>query len=659
MGGCALGEQQAHGVTLVAEGGLHANEDVAELLAKYQQLLTVGVQLPRGLAPVLLQVFRVLAQPLVLIHLHAVGDVEVCGVEAGLLVLQHALDQVTLVVGDITHIVALCLQLLQHTEDGAKHVQVSSSAHVTLVRGEGEDGHSQALLCILLLAQVGPLNGTGAQGGDAVGQGVALASVAVTASEHNGLHGTIQLGQGHLQSHLHRVHTQLTVQPLLSGLEHQGQGAQVGHVQGLQSLNSLGGILASRAAHQGKASQGHHAVHEGTVGAQGVIEELLHRGAEVQAASKHRDHLGTVGLQLSHNTGVVALIAGHQVAALQHQAHHGGLRGELNVLAGVIPVQVLLQVLVEGGGHWVPDASLREQLRIGGLHVGALQGWHVCLGGGDEQVLQVVSIATQPVLQRLHKVACILGLIAGQELEHLGQGAHQLQQALLKVVIVLAGRLDKVTDDGLALAQLSHGERAQLVQLHDRRHRREDEAGIQLLACGAHHRGDLLSQLLNENQGADEDVGSLHILLERLHVVGITELFQQVSHHLKADLIVLGVDVLHGVGQGGLVLGLKHHVHHLHAHAVALVLGHHPAQLGVGAGEQTRALRALVTHVYIHGLLLEGGGHGSVRALDMDDLALSQLACRGMLAGRDLAPGQLAARSQAPRDSPGQSVHHL
>eukprot|EP00983_Pelagomonas_calceolata_P065845 1148766-Pelagomonas_calceolata.AAC.13 len=62
---------------------------------------------------------------------------------------------------------------------------------------------------------------------------------------------------------------------------------------------------------------------------------------------------------------------------------------------------------------------------------------NIYLGGGDEQVLQVVSIATQPVLQRLHKVACILGLIAGQELEHLGQGAHQLQQALLKVVIVL------------------------------------------------------------------------------------------------------------------------------------------------------------------------------------------------------------------------------
>lgn len=48
-------------------------------------------------------------------------------------------------------------------------------------------------------------------------------------------------------------------------------------------------------------------------------------------------HLGTVGLQLGHNTGVVALIASHQVATLQHQTHHRGIWGELDVLAGVIP----------------------------------------------------------------------------------------------------------------------------------------------------------------------------------------------------------------------------------------------------------------------------------------------------------------------------------
>eukprot|EP00983_Pelagomonas_calceolata_P065848 1148766-Pelagomonas_calceolata.AAC.16 len=166
-------------------------------------------------------------------------------------------------------------------------------------------------------------------------------------------------------------------------------------------------------------------------------------------------------------------------------------------------------------------------------------------------------------------------------------------------------------------------------------------------------------------------------------------------------LIVLGVDVLHGVGQGGLVLGLKHHVHHLHAHAVALVLGHHPAQLGVGAGEQTRActgresgglsgrLACTTSPRYLRACIPLGGivtcgpiagtsavqtrrwawvgpgsGHGrpvyaglqatddvcvvpmaaemmlhtSERLLlpEHTHLALSQLACRGMLAGRDL-----------------------
>lgn len=59
------------------------------------------------------------------------------------------------------------------------------------------------------------------------------------------------------------------------------------------------------------------------------------------------------------------------------------------------------------------------------------------LSSGDEQVLQVVSVTSQPVLQGLHKVACVLGLVTGKELEHLGQGAHQLQQTLLKVVVVL------------------------------------------------------------------------------------------------------------------------------------------------------------------------------------------------------------------------------
>ena len=45
VGRGAAAEEQAHGVALIAEGGLHADEDVAELLAVHQQLLPVAVQI--------------------------------------------------------------------------------------------------------------------------------------------------------------------------------------------------------------------------------------------------------------------------------------------------------------------------------------------------------------------------------------------------------------------------------------------------------------------------------------------------------------------------------------------------------------------------------------------------------------------------------------
>ena len=43
--GGAAAEQQAHRGALVPEGGLHADEDLAKLLPKHQQLAAIGVQL--------------------------------------------------------------------------------------------------------------------------------------------------------------------------------------------------------------------------------------------------------------------------------------------------------------------------------------------------------------------------------------------------------------------------------------------------------------------------------------------------------------------------------------------------------------------------------------------------------------------------------------
>lgn len=98
------------------------------------------------------------------------------------------------------------------------------------------------------------------------------------------------------------MHTQLAVQPLLSGLEHQRQRHQVGNIQVGQSLNSLGGILTGRTTNKGKPGQRHHGVNKSLAAAQRVVEELLDRAAEVQTTSKHGYHLGTTRLQLSNYT---------------------------------------------------------------------------------------------------------------------------------------------------------------------------------------------------------------------------------------------------------------------------------------------------------------------------------------------------------------------
>ena len=53
VGACTTGIEQAHWVAFVAEGGLNANKDVAEMATKHQQVLAIAVEVAGGLAPVL------------------------------------------------------------------------------------------------------------------------------------------------------------------------------------------------------------------------------------------------------------------------------------------------------------------------------------------------------------------------------------------------------------------------------------------------------------------------------------------------------------------------------------------------------------------------------------------------------------------------------
>ena len=68
---CTLAEEKAHRISLVPEGRLDTDEDVAQLLAKHEEVLSVAVQVARRGTPVFLEVLRIRTQALVLLHRHA------------------------------------------------------------------------------------------------------------------------------------------------------------------------------------------------------------------------------------------------------------------------------------------------------------------------------------------------------------------------------------------------------------------------------------------------------------------------------------------------------------------------------------------------------------------------------------------------------------
>ena len=71
--------------------------------------------------------------------------------------------------------------------------------------------------------------------------------------------------------------------PATQPLARQATCLQVAARAHLERLHGLGGVLAGGAAHQRKSGQGDHAVDKGAARAQGIVEELLHGGGEVEA----------------------------------------------------------------------------------------------------------------------------------------------------------------------------------------------------------------------------------------------------------------------------------------------------------------------------------------------------------------------------------------
>ena len=146
MGTGAAGVQKPHGVALVAEGGLHADEHVAEVATEHQQVLAIAVEVARRLAPVLLQPFGVRGETFVLLHAHAVRDRELRSSLHRFGIVDHGFHQTLRSLRQVLDVVPLGLHLLHHPMDGAEHIEVGRRADIAFVRREAEHRDRQLLV---------------------------------------------------------------------------------------------------------------------------------------------------------------------------------------------------------------------------------------------------------------------------------------------------------------------------------------------------------------------------------------------------------------------------------------------------------------------------------------------------------------------------------
>ena len=229
--------------------------------------------------------------------------------------MQHELHKLFAVLHilEISDIIPLSLHLFHDGENRAKDIQISGGAHVALIWRERKDGNAHFLLRVLLLGQTRPLERTIRQELHTVRKRNGAARCPFASGIDDRLDGAVNLGERHLERHLHGVEPKLTRLPLLVGLEHERHSDDVGHVKLLERRDGLGMVLRRRPADKGEAGQVDHRIHCAVIVA---VEVFVDGSREIQAARVDTDHFAPTGLKLRDEGDVVILILGVDVALL-------------------------------------------------------------------------------------------------------------------------------------------------------------------------------------------------------------------------------------------------------------------------------------------------------------------------------------------------------
>ena len=481
-GGEALLELEAHGVALVAEGGLDADEDVAEGLAEDEERSAIGLQATRGRSPLLFDLPQPLLAPDMVVGAHPGMDVGV-GAVAGGIAIDDGLAQH---VDGLGHLDAIAsgLHLPQGIEQGGEDRQVGGSAGVAGVGREVEQHHGDLALGARRLAQPHEALNALRQDLDPLIVGLHVprllrqGGVGAPAVDQ-GAGGAVELGDGHHHGRLHRHQALVRGLPLLQGLELHRQGGEIGHVQGGQGL--LGGlvVVVGRAADQGEAGEGDHGVHRRPAIAH---EETLQGRAGVQTAGEGRDHLQATVLEGGDDGVIVGGVASQDVGAHQQQAHPSLPRrtcrrwqpGEVNAdpLLEARVIEADLGILQR---RWHLEAAAQRTAGAIGIAVDEI----------DHQGGNILVRTRQPVLEGEEIGAHVLGG-AGDKAQQFGdmaQHGHLLGADALRLVGL--GLAAQAFEQGHGPATRTiHLETAQSGQFHDLAGGEAGNHGVAMVTTG-------------------------------------------------------------------------------------------------------------------------------------------------------------------------------
>ena len=492
-------EQQPHRIALVAEGGLDPDEDIAETRAVDEQPGAIAL-VPAGRGtPLRLD----LAQPALAAHV-VVGRDPRRDVGVGAVACRIAFEDrpaQRLDVGRNLDVVAGRLERQQRVVERGVDRQVGGGTGAAAVGRKVKKHDRELALRPLAPAQrheLGDARGEG-RGPFGIGRHVARASPfggGRAAAERHRPDRAVQLGNGDHHRGLDGREAAGVLAPLLQGLELDGMGGDVGHVElGQHVLGSLG-VVVGRAADERKAGKGHHRVDDRP---RALKEIGAHRRARIETAAEGWNDAQAAGLERRDHTVVVPGVAGEDVGAHDEHADRPGLAGARKVLP-------LFRDLLAGAGMIKADVGIAFGRQRGRVTAQGLTGSaRIAVDQHADELLDVVVRPGEPVLQPQEIAAHVLRL-ARNEAQDLRQPLQHLHLAGAAGAPAgaLAAQPLQPTDEAGGL--LAHGEIAEARELDHLAGGHAAQHGVAMVPArdesGQHHP----DVIVEEHHHGDDDV---------------------------------------------------------------------------------------------------------------------------------------------------------